>query len=69
MSKFWIFLSSVWQEVKRISWPSKKQLMSSTAVVMVILLFVAVYLFVVDFGLLSFFSSLIYPLFEGGAGI
>jgi preprotein translocase subunit SecE len=66
MSKIWIFLSSVWQEAKRITWPSKKQLLNSTSVVLVILVFVAVYLLVVDFGLLAFFSKLVYPVFLGG---
>ncbi len=26
MSKFWIFLTSVWQEAKKIKWPTKKRI-------------------------------------------
>ncbi len=66
MSKFWIFLSSVWQEAKKVSWPSRKNLMKSTGVVLIIVAFVAVYLFAVDFGLLNAFSKLVYPIFLGG---
>jgi len=54
MSKFWIFLTSVWQEAKKIKWPTKKELLNSTLVVLVILVVVAAYLFVVDFGLVQF---------------
>ncbi|MDN5341775.1 preprotein translocase subunit SecE [Oceanotoga sp. DSM 15011] len=66
MSKFWVFLSSVWQEAKKVSWPSKKDLMKSTGVVLVIILFVSVYLLVIDWGLLSAFTKWVYPIFLGG---
>ncbi|HOO74067.1 MAG TPA: preprotein translocase subunit SecE [Tepiditoga sp.] len=65
MSKFWLFLSSVWQEVKKINWPSKKNLMSSTGIVLVIILFVTLYLFVADLGLSALFDNIIYPLMLG----
>jgi len=65
MSKFWIFLTSVWQEAKKIKWPTKKELLNSTLVVVVILVVVSVYLFLVDFGLVQFFTHLVYPFFLG----
>ncbi|PNR95943.1 preprotein translocase subunit SecE [Petrotoga sp. 9PWA.NaAc.5.4] len=71
MSKFWIFLTSVWQEAKKINWPTRKELLNSTIIVLIIIAFVAVYLFAVDFGLLQFFTLLVYPVFlrNQGSGI
>lgn len=66
MSRFWIFLSSVWQEAKKVSWPSRKNLLKSTGIVLIIIAFVAVYLFVVDFGLMNAFAKIVYPIFLGG---
>ncbi|HOT31736.1 MAG TPA: preprotein translocase subunit SecE [Petrotogaceae bacterium] len=66
MSKFWVFLSQVWQEAKKVTWPSKKELLNSTVIVLAILLFFAVYLFAVDLGLMTFFKNLIYPITFGG---
>lgn len=68
MSKFWIFLTSVWQEAKKINWPTRKELLNSTIIVLIIIAFVAVYLFAVDFGLLQFFTLLVYPVFLGSQG-
>lgn len=65
MSKFWVFLSSVWQEAKKVNWPSKRALLSSTGVVMIILVFVALYLTAMDIGLLKFFEKVIYPVVFG----
>lgn len=71
MSKFWIFLTSVWQEAKKINWPTRKELLNSTIIVLIIIAFVAIYLFAVDFGLLQFFTLLVYPVFlrNQGSGI
>ncbi|MDY6896112.1 MAG: preprotein translocase subunit SecE, partial [Thermotogota bacterium] len=63
MSKFWIFLTSVWQEAKKINWPTRKELLNSTLVVLIVIAIFAVYLFAVDFGLLQLFSWLVYPVF------
>ncbi|BBE32127.1 protein translocase subunit SecE [Tepiditoga spiralis] len=67
MSKFWVFLSSVMQEARKVNWPSRKELLNSTAVVLVIIVFIALYLMLVDFGMLNFFQKLVYPLLLGGA--
>ena len=63
MSKFWIFLSTVWQEAKKVTWPNKKELTTATIVVIIILAFVSVYLFLVDYGLINFFTKIVYPAF------
>ncbi|AEX86099.1 preprotein translocase subunit SecE [Marinitoga sp. 1135] len=62
MSKFWIFLSSVWQEAKKVKWPNKKEALTSTLIVVAILIFVSVYLFLIDYGFLNLFTKFIYPL-------
>ncbi|HBT51255.1 MAG TPA: preprotein translocase subunit SecE [Petrotoga sp.] len=69
MSKFWIFLTSVWQEAKKINWPTRKELLNSTLVVLIVIAIFAVYLFAIDFGLLQLFSWLVYPVFLRGSGI
>jgi preprotein translocase subunit SecE len=68
MSKFWVFLTSVWQEAKKVNWPTRKELLNSTLVVLIVIAIFAVYLFAIDFGLLQFFSLLVYPVFLRGAG-
>jgi len=69
MSKFWIFLTSVWQEAKKINWPTRKELLNSTIVVLIVIAIFAVYLFALDFGLLQLFSWLVYPVFLRGRGV
>ncbi|PLX17880.1 MAG: preprotein translocase subunit SecE [Candidatus Muiribacterium halophilum] len=49
------FLNEVMAELKKVSWPSKKQIMSSTNVVIIVSLIAGVYIFVADI----FFSKLI----------
>jgi preprotein translocase subunit SecE len=48
------FLREVKVELKKVVWPSRKQTMSSTAVVIVLVLIISFFLGVVDFGLQSF---------------
>ena len=43
------FLTQARAELKKVIWPTRKQTLASTAVVMVVVLIVAVYLGVVDF--------------------
>ncbi len=45
------FLKEVKFELKRVTWPSRKQTLSGTAVVLVIVLIAALFLGIVDFGL------------------
>ena len=43
------FLTQARAELKKVTWPTRKQTLASTAVVMVVVFIVAVYLGVVDF--------------------
>lgn len=61
MSKFWLFLSSVMQEAKKVKWPNKKEAINSTLIVLAIIMFVSLYLFIADYGLLNLFTKVIYP--------
>ncbi|KAF2955611.1 preprotein translocase subunit SecE [Marinitoga sp. 38H-ov] len=69
MSKFWVFLSSVIQEGKKVKWPNRKEAVNSTLIVLAILIFVSLYLFIADYGLLNLFSKVIYPLLGIKSGL
>ena len=46
-----LFLSEVRNELKRVTWPSSKEVYATTVVVILTSLFFGIYLFVLDFGL------------------
>jgi preprotein translocase subunit SecE len=46
-----LFLSEVRNELKRVTWPSGKEVYATTVVVILVSLFFGVYLFVLDYGL------------------
>jgi preprotein translocase subunit SecE len=46
-----LFLSEVRNELKRVTWPSQKEVYATTVVVILVSIFFGVYLFVLDFGL------------------
>jgi preprotein translocase subunit SecE len=46
-----LFLSEVRNELKRVTWPSQKEVYATTVVVILTSVFFGVYLFVLDFGL------------------
>ncbi|KLO22352.1 MULTISPECIES: preprotein translocase subunit SecE [unclassified Marinitoga] len=69
MSKFWLFLSSVMQEAKKVKWPNRKEAVNSTLIVLAILIFVSLYLFIADYGLLNLFSKVVYPLIGIKSGL
>lgn len=48
LRKFRQFLIDVWKELKRTSWPSKKEVYGTTLVVVVTVITVAIYLGAVD---------------------
>ena len=48
-----LFLSEVRNELKRVTWPSRKEVYATTVVVIVTSIFFGIYLFVVDFGVNS----------------
>jgi len=58
------FLREVKQELKKVTWPSRKDTLSGTAVVLVAVFVIAVFLGIVDSGL----SSLIRELLKKATG-
>ena len=48
-----VFLSEVRNELKRVTWPSRKEVYATTVVVILTSLFFGLYLFVLDFGVNS----------------
>ena len=53
------FLREVKVELKKVTWPSRKETLASTAVVLILVIIVAAFLGVVDIGLTKFISLLI----------
>jgi preprotein translocase subunit SecE len=51
MQKINQFLSDSKAELKRVTWPSRKQTMASTLVVIMIVFIMAIYFGIIDFGL------------------
>ncbi|KUK67553.1 preprotein translocase subunit SecE [Mesotoga sp.] len=47
-AKFWKFLSEVRGEVKKVTWPNREQMISSTGAVIVILIVVGAFLALLD---------------------
>jgi preprotein translocase subunit SecE len=54
------FLSEVRQEMKRVTWPTQKEVVATTVVVIVTSIFFGLYLFTVDLGL----SALVQRIFQ-----
>ena len=48
-----LFLSEVRNELKRVTWPSSKEVYATTFVVILVSIFFGVYLFALDFGINS----------------
>jgi preprotein translocase subunit SecE len=48
-----LFLSEVRNELKRVTWPSRKEVYATTVVVILTSLFFGLYLFALDFGINS----------------
>ena len=46
-----LFLSEVRNELKRVTWPSQKEVYATTVVVILTSVFFGMYLFILDFGL------------------
>ncbi|MDD2334742.1 MAG: preprotein translocase subunit SecE [Mesotoga sp.] len=47
-AKFWKFLSEVKSEVKKVTWPNREQMISSTGAVLVILIAAGAFLALLD---------------------
>jgi preprotein translocase subunit SecE len=59
ISKSIQFVRDAKTELKKVKWPTKKELMASTAVVIVLSLLVAFYLGIIDFGLIKIIKLII----------
>ncbi len=46
-------------ELKRVKWPTRKELLATTAVVIVFVLFCALFLGLVDFGLIKLIKNIV----------
>lgn len=53
------FIKEAWQELKRVYWPTRRETYAATSVVIILVLLVALYLAVVDFGLTRVIQSLL----------
>jgi preprotein translocase subunit SecE len=49
--RFRVFLAEVRNELKRVTWPSQKEVYATTVVVIVTSIFFGLYLFVLDYGI------------------
>ena len=59
VKKFTDYMRSIKVEVKKVSWLSKKEILGSTFIVGIFAVFIAVFLFFVDFGLSEIISLLL----------
>ena len=53
------YMHSVQLELKKVTWLSKEEMLGSTMIVGIFAVFIAVFLFFVDFGLSEFVSKLL----------
>jgi len=51
MERFRVFLSEVRNELKRVTWPSQKEVYATTVVVILTSIFFGLYLFILDIGI------------------
>ena len=58
-SKITDYMHGVQLEMKKVTWLSKKEMLGSTMIVGIFAVFIAVFLFFVDFGLSEFVSKLL----------
>jgi preprotein translocase subunit SecE len=56
---FFSFFNDSWGELKKVRWPSRKELTSYTVVVMVTVLLVTLYFWVLDIGISSLVDLII----------
>jgi preprotein translocase subunit SecE len=53
------FLQEVWAELKKVHWPSRKETYAATAVVLVVVIIVAVFLGTVDWALSNIIQAIL----------
>ena len=55
-----LFLSEVRNELKRVTWPSQKEVYATTVVVILTSMFFGLYLFILDYGLNTLFQWILH---------
>jgi preprotein translocase subunit SecE len=53
------FVKEAWQELQKVHWPSRKETYAATAVVIVVVVLVSIYLALIDFGFTTVIQSII----------
>jgi preprotein translocase subunit SecE len=53
------FLSDAKVELKKVTWPTRKELLSTTAIVIVLVIIISLFLGIVDFGLVKIIKNVI----------
>ena len=59
LGRFWSFLKSVWYELKKVTWPTRKELVKQTSVVIAIVLITTLTVWLIDFGIGGILSLII----------
>ena len=52
------FIKESWQELQKVHWPSRKETYAATAVVIIVVVLVSVYLAIIDLGLTTVIQAL-----------
>jgi preprotein translocase subunit SecE len=60
LNKYTGFLSDVWMEMKKVSWPTRRQVITETIVVLVVLVFFSVLITALDRGFGFAFNALLF---------
>ena len=53
------FLRDAKTELKKVKWPTKKELLASTTMVLILVLIIALYLGLIDFGLINIINKIV----------
>lgn len=59
LRRFRQFLTDTWSELKKTTWPSRKEVYGTTVVVIIFVLICALFLYVVDFALSRVMETLL----------
>jgi preprotein translocase subunit SecE len=53
------FVKEAWQELKKVHWPSRKETYAATAVVLILVFLLVVYLALIDYGLTKVIEQIV----------
>jgi preprotein translocase subunit SecE len=64
VKQYWVttknFVVEAWQEMKKVTWPSRKETLGGTGVVLILVVIISIFLGMVDFGLSRLVRMFIY---------